>query len=445
MRGREVSLYDSNHFLVLLQVVVEVLGHVVFRLRLGPQFTYLFLHWLQRLSRLREEVGALFLARRGLVVETVASDLDEFSGGILDWEVYQSDLLGFIDLGVVDEFLEVAFQFLMVELGYGRSRSFVAEVGIALSSRYVRIHFVDVEGKEIVTGNIKALFGLQTVLFFMMETYGVLFLCLYLRLASKLELHVLGGLPDCRPLSLGHVDNVLDIHDFDVLFSLDWLEKPFLNNLQSRFFEVPINHLDEHRSVILLLKLGILLVALVKEEDFLLREYSVFVLGELLKHWVVEDFFGGRTVLGIFLKDFFEKRFAVLFQILVDDDGQVVHLVFNHVHHSPLVGRLSMQQFIEQHSELPNVDFEIVSDFVHDFGRHVLGSATDGHSDIFLLDEFGPSEVAELHGEVLVQEDVFGLDVSMGDFVLVEIGDCSDHTVEELEGESFWKALVLRN
>lgn len=101
-----------------------------------------------------------------------------------------------------------------------------------------------------------------------------------------------------------------------------------------------------------------------------------------------------------------------------------------------------MEEFVEKHSETPNVHFVGMSVFIDYFGTHVLEGAAHSSPVVFFVEITTPAEVTELHMEVLVQDDVFRLDVSVDYVPVVQILDCRGHLIEELEsnglGESFF-------
>lgn len=77
-----------------------------------------------------------------------------------------------------------------------------------------------------------------------------------------------------------------------------------------------------------------------------------------------------------------------------------------------------MVDFEQQHSQTPHVHFLVVVLFLEYFRGHVLEGAAKGVSLSVLS---GPAEVTQLDVQVLVQQNVFGLDISMHDSGVVHV------------------------
>lgn len=77
----------------------------------------------------------------------------------------------------------------------------------------------------------------------------------------------------------------------------------------------------------------------------------------------------------------------------------------------------------------------------HYFWRHILVGSADLY-DLFVLVELAaPSKVAEFCIEVAVENDVFGLDISMNDTLFVQILDGSADLEESSDSQRFRKSL----
>lgn len=59
-------------------------------------------------------------------------------------------------------------------------------------------------------------------------------------------------------------------------------------------------------------------------------------------------------------------------------------------------------------SETPPVDINLMSHFLDDFGRQVLGSAADGSGCLFGGENLGEAEVGELDVTNFVDDEIFG-------------------------------------
>lgn len=84
-----------------------------------------------------------------------------------------------------------------------------------------------------------------------------------------------------------------------------------------------------------------------------------------------------------------------------------------------LEGRLAASQFVQQHSQGPDVDPLIVGSPLDDFRRHVVDGPTEG---LPLVEGrvSGPAEVGQLQHPVLDQY-VLGLDVPVHDVLVVHV------------------------
>ena len=58
---------------------------------------------------------------------------------------------------------------------------------------------------------------------------------------------------------------------------------------------------------------------------------------------------------------------------------------------------------------------------LEDLGRHVLVRSAEGGSRVLFGLPRAPSEVAQFRVEVLIQKNVFGLEVSVDDVVVVDV------------------------
>ena len=76
-------------------------------------------------------------------------------------------------------------------------------------------------------------------------------------------------------------------------------------------------------------------------------------------------------------------------------------------------------------------------------GRGVAGRPTGGLQHLVLLVDLAQTEVNELDVVVAVEEDVLGLDVSVRDALLVQVGNAFDELVKEVTSFGFLQSSVI--
>ena len=106
-------------------------------------------------------------------------------------------------------------------------------------------------------------------------------------------------------------------------------------------------------------------------------------------------------------------------------------------------GVVALQQDVEEDAERPHVGVDgTVVQFGDYFGGHVGGRAAEGVDGLVLLAAETEAEVDEFELPVAVDEDVFGLDVAVGDVEVVQVleGLCDDQ--EELLGLGLGQAML---
>ena len=115
---------------------------------------------------------------------------------------------------------------------------------------------------------------------------------------------------------------------------------------------------------------------------------------------------------------------------------------------------IAVDQLVEQDAERPDVQLVVVLPMVDHLRCHVLECATEGVALAFVelaivvhvhLAFTRPAKVADLQHVVLVHEQVFWLQVSMDEAVLVEEVDASDRLDEEIKRGLLAEALLLPN
>ena len=83
--------------------------------------------------------------------------------------------------------------------------------------------------------------------------------------------------------------------------------------------------------------------------------------------------------------------------------------------------RVRVPHFVDQHAQGPVVYTLVVPLRQHDFWRHVLGRPAERVR--LALDDLGESKVDNLNIAFVVDQQVFGLEVSVADFARVQVGE----------------------
>mmetsp|Transcript_24197 Transcript_24197/g.63890 ORF Transcript_24197/g.63890 Transcript_24197/m.63890 type:complete len:496 (-) Transcript_24197:329-1816(-) len=97
-------------------------------------------------------------------------------------------------------------------------------------------------------------------------------------------------------------------------------------------------------------------------------------------------------------------------------------------------GRLQVDQLVREHAEAPPVHKERVAVPQDDLGREVLGRAADGPRALVRRDDLGEAKVDNLEVAVLVDEQILGLEVAVGDEVVVQVLE-GEGDVGRVEGD----------
>ena len=106
-------------------------------------------------------------------------------------------------------------------------------------------------------------------------------------------------------------------------------------------------------------------------------------------------------------------------------------------------GRSSVDHFIEQDAECPDVGGGSVGDAEDDLGGHVLEGAADGALEVGGGGESGgPAEVAEFDVELVVEQHVFGLDVPVEHPPLVQVPQRPRGAAEEAQRQPAGQPLL---
>ena len=116
-------------------------------------------------------------------------------------------------------------------------------------------------------------------------------------------------------------------------------------------------------------------------------------------------------------------------------------------------GSIAMDKLVEEDSKGPNIELMVMMTMIDHFGSHVLeGTAKSvalalvGVSIVFLdLTLAGPPEITDLKHVVLVDEQVFRLQISVYETVLMKEVDAGHRLYEEVEGGLLGEAALFLN
>ena len=101
---------------------------------------------------------------------------------------------------------------------------------------------------------------------------------------------------------------------------------------------------------------------------------------------------------------------------------------------------------VQNHAAAPNIDFgPRVQAAGDDLGRGVVGTAAAGFEKVAVAHQVGEAKVADLDVEKLVEQQVFGLEVAVGDLVLVAVVCGRDDLLKEAARFAFRQAPVVDN
>lgn len=81
--------------------------------------------------------------------------------------------------------------------------------------------------------------------------------------------------------------------------------------------------------------------------------------------------------------------------------------------------RVPAQEFEEEHAQIPVVDTRTMSLSLNHLRCEVLGRTTIREARLLILVVVGPAEIGESYAACLVNEDVFWLDISVDDAMLL--------------------------
>jgi len=96
-----------------------------------------------------------------------------------------------------------------------------------------------------------------------------------------------------------------------------------------------------------------------------------------------------------------------------------------------LEGRPPNKQLVGKHPDAPQIDCAVVGLPFDDFWRGIVESAAEGGPHV--LHHGRPAEIAHLRNAV-GEDDVFGLDVAVGDGIFVQVYQCVDDVPQEVDG-----------
>ena len=90
-------------------------------------------------------------------------------------------------------------------------------------------------------------------------------------------------------------------------------------------------------------------------------------------------------------------------------------------------GEGAREQSVQDDAAGPDIDgSSFVLSFADDFGGGVGRASTGGFEEFAVFHKVGESEVADFDEVILVDEDVFGFEVAMGDMILMDVLDSVD-------------------
>lgn len=136
-------------------------------------------------------------------------------------------------------------------------------------------------------------------------------------------------------------------------------------------------------------------------------------------------------------------KFALISIFLVRNSSWISRMVW------PLKGGApsyrTVEEFIEHDPQTPDVHFKTVFLLDHDFGTHVLVGPANRSSNIEFHGPARPAEVAQFDIKVVVQQQVFRLDISVDDVMVMEIFNGLARLVKETHGQRLGQPLGRRN
>ena len=141
--------------------------------------------------------------------------------------------------------------------------------------------------------------------------------------------------------------------------------------------------------------------------------------GDVGEHFVGQQIFDAFSFLGVHSHALVKKVLGAGRRAALEPHFASGDLLFQLGEGQPQKGWPLVNQLVKQDPQGPDVDLESLLLPEKQLRRHVLEGAAEGFVDV--AGDVGGAEVAELGLPVLRQQNVFGLDVAVHDFLLVEI------------------------
>ena len=164
----------------------------------------------------------------------------------------------------------------------------------------------------------------------------------------------------------------------------------------------------------------------------------------LVADFDLEEFHPLDSLLGVFGEDSSEKLFG-----FGGDEDFRGHLELGFLQYFDqfgdgvrFEGAVSVEHFVEDDADGPNIGLVGVDLAVEDFGGHVDGGAQHGFRHLGFLETFAEAEITNFE-DAIVEEDVIGLEVPMHDVVLVEDLEGFEELFEDEEGFFFLEGVFL--
>ena len=108
-----------------------------------------------------------------------------------------------------------------------------------------------------------------------------------------------------------------------------------------------------------------------------------------------------------------------------------------------LEGKPSTKHHVEDYSATPNINLRSgVEATTNDFRGSVIGASATRFEEVAVLDLTRETEVGNLHVQIVVEQDVFWLEIPMDNLEFVTIFDAGHDLLEEPAGNGFSHASV---
>jgi hypothetical protein len=108
-------------------------------------------------------------------------------------------------------------------------------------------------------------------------------------------------------------------------------------------------------------------------------------------------------------------------------------------------GRSSVNQLIQQDAKRPDIKRVIVILILNHLWSHVFKSSTKGVSLLHVIRLNAPAEITDFNDVSFFDQDIFRLDISVNETLLVHVVDTTAHLNEEVKGSVFGQELLLTN